>query len=79
MNQNISKDDLDNPGWDKLNEYTPCPEGDTSGCVEINGKFWKQGDKKEANWRYNQAMEEAGISIPFPQREVRILNESSPS
>ena len=70
MNQNISKDDLDNPGWDKLNEYTPCPEGDTSGCVEINGKFWKQGDKKEANWRYNQAMEEAGMDA-FDQDMIK--------
>jgi hypothetical protein len=70
MNQNISKEDLDNPGWDRLNEYTPCPEGDTDGCVEINGKYWKQGDKKEANWRYNQAMEEAGMDA-FDQDMIK--------
>lgn len=70
MNKNISKDDLDNPGWDRLNEYTPCPEGDTSGCVEINGKYWKEGDKKEANWRYNEAMQEAGMDA-FDQDMIK--------
>lgn len=70
MNQNISKDDLDNPGWDKLNEYTPCADGDTTGCEEINGKYYKKGDKKEANWKYNQAMEEAGMDA-FTQEEIK--------
>ena len=70
MNKNISKDDLDNPGWDRLNEYTPCPEGDTDGCVEINGKYWKEGEKKEANWRYNEAMQEAGMDA-FDQDMIK--------
>ena len=61
MNENISQEDLSNPGWDRLYEYTPCGEGE-SGCVTIDGKKWKKGkEKKDANWKYNQAMTDGGF------------------
>jgi small conductance mechanosensitive channel len=34
--------------------------------------------KFEANLAVYQALKQAGISIPFPQREVRVLNEPGP-
>ena len=62
MNENISQDDLSNPGWDRLHEYTPCPAGQEKNCVEIDGKKWLKGtEEKDPNWRYMQAMEEAGM------------------
>jgi len=61
MNENLSQEDLSNPGWDRLYEYTPCGPND-KGCVTIDGKKWKKGtDKKDPNWRYKQAMDEAGM------------------
>jgi hypothetical protein len=69
MNENMTEDELNNPGWDRKNVYTPCGEGE-SGCIEIDGKKWKKGEEKGVNWQYNQAMENAGMDA-FDQDMIK--------
>ena len=69
MNENMTQEELNNPGWDRKNVYTPCGDDDT-GCVEIDGKKWKKGEAKDANWQYNQAMETAGMDA-FDQDMIK--------
>ena len=69
MNENLTKEELDNPGWDRKNSYTLCGENDT-GCIEIDGQKWKKGETKDKNWRYNQAMENANMTA-FDQEMIK--------
>lgn len=54
--------------------------GDSS--IDIGARFWVPTRRKyelqyAANRAIHRELEKAGIAIPFPQREVRLLNETS--
>jgi len=61
MNEEYDQDFLSQPDWDKTYELIPCTQGEDGCNKNKNGNYYKKGETKGANWRYNDAATDLGF------------------
>ena len=71
LKNNLTEEELNNPGWDRRYNYVPCTQGE-SGCKEIDGKWWKKdGTKQDANFMYNSYFADNEELPPLTQEQIQ--------